>query len=275
MIAGRGGLGAAHSGPAAAVEVESARDDTFAQLAQGDLKSMALTSDGYLIPSYARAQVGDTRNELVWDALREKSGSVLAATGHHGRLVRRIDAKTTKTLATLPEPELTALAPLPDGSVLVAAAPTGRIYRLSADDKLSTFTQLKARFIWRLVPDADGSVWAVTGTEGRLFHLRDEGGKAKVEEVAKFKSANLLDLWIDRDGRLGQRGDIYVAGQNPGWLYRYSPSTRKIEVAFNSQAEEIRRLLPLKEGLALALNTERSPSSRRSASPCAWAAGRA
>lgn len=248
--------------PAGAVEVESARDDTYAQLAQGELKSMALTSDGYLVPSYAREQVGDTRNELVWDALREKGGTVLAATGHHGKLVRLADGKSSKTLASLPEPELTALAPLRDGSVLVAAAPTGRIYRLGADDKLSTFTQLKAKFVWRLVPDDDGSVWAVTGTEGRLFHLRDEGGKAKVEEVAKFKSANLLDMWIDRNGLLGQRGDIYVGGQNPGWLYRYRPSTRHAEVAFNAQAEEIRRLLPLKEGLALALNTERSPSSQ-------------
>lgn len=254
------GLTASLAAPALAVEVEAARDDSYQQLVQGELRSMALTSDGFLVPSYDRRPAGDTRNEIVWDALREPSGAVLAATGHHGKLVRLVDAKTTKTVASLPEPELTALTRLHDGSVLVAAAPTGRIYRLSADDKLTTYTQLKAKFIWRLVPDSDGSVWAVTGAEGRLFRIRDNDGSAQVQEVAKFKSANLLDLWIDRDGLLGVKGDVYVAGQNPGWLYRYRPSTGKTEVAYNAQAEEIRRLLPLRDGLALALNTERSPS---------------
>ena len=246
---------------AQAVEVEAVRDDTYAQLIQGELKSMALTSDGFLMPSYGRHSLGDTRNEIVWDALREKNGSVLCATGHHGKLVRLSNEKTTKTLGTMREPELTALVRLKDGSVLIAAAPTGRIYRLDTKDKLTTYTQLNAKFVWRMVPDEDGSIWAVTGTDGRLFRLRDVNGKASVEEVCKFKSANLLDLWVDREGLLGVPGDVYVAGQNPGWLYRWRPATKKIEVVYNAQAEEIRRLLPTSDGLALALNTERSPSS--------------
>jgi hypothetical protein len=180
---------------ARAVEVEAVRDDTYPQLVQGELKSMALTSDGFLLPSYGRSLVGDTRNEIVWDALREKSGSILCATGHHGKLVRLTDGKSTQVLASLPEPEITALARLGDGPVVAAAAPSGRIYKLGADDKLTTWTQLKAKFVWRLVPDIDGSVWAVTGTEGRLFRLRSADGKPQVEEVAKFKSTNLLDLW--------------------------------------------------------------------------------
>lgn len=262
MLAALVGLVAAWAAPARAVEVESIRDDSYQQLSQGDLKSMALSSDGFLVPSYGRRLVGDTHNEIVWDVLREKSGAVLCATGHHGKLVRLTDEKSSTTLGTFREPELTALAPLGDGAVLIAAAPTGRIYKLDAHDKLTTFTQLSAKFVWRMIPDADGSVWVVTGTEGRLFKLREEGGKARVEEVCKFKSANLLDLWVDRAGLLGEAGDVYVAGQNPGWLYRWRPSNRTVEVAYNAQAEEIRRLLPTAEGLALALNTERSPSSQ-------------
>lgn len=246
-----------------AVETEAFHDDVYSQLSLGELKSMALTSDGYLLPTYARRTAGNTKAEIVWDALREKNGSILCATGHHGKLIRLLDEHATKTLASLPEPELTAMVRLKDGSTLIAAAPTGRIYRLASDDKLTTFAQIKASFVWRMVADPDGSAWAVTGTEGRLFHLRQgKGGKGQADEVFKFKSANLLDLWIDQEGRVGEPGDIFVAGQNPGWLYRYRPSKKKAEVVYNASAEEIRALLPFEGGLALALNTERAPTSQ-------------
>jgi hypothetical protein len=245
------------------VDTEAIRDNNYNDLAQGELKSMALSSDGYLLPTYARREIGNSGAEVVWDALREKRGSILCATGHHGKLVRLKDGQTSQTLGSLPEPELTAMLRLKDDSVLIAAAPTGRIYRLASDDKLTTFAQVKAGFIWRMVQDREGAVWVATGTEGRLFRLHEKGkGPAQVEEIFKFKSANLLDLWIDEQGLLGEPGDIFVAGQNPGWLYRFRPSGKKVEVAYNASAEEIRALLPVEEGLALALNTERSPSSQ-------------
>ena len=257
------GLLASLTPPAHAVDTEAVRDNNYTDLVQGELKSMALTSDGYLLPTYARREAVNSGAEVVWDALREKRGGILCATGHHGKLVRLKDGKTSQTLGSLPEPELTAMLRLKDDSVLIAAAPTGRIYRLASDDKLTTFAQVKAGFIWRMVQDHEGAIWVATGSEGRLFRLREQGkGPAQVEEIFKFKSANLLDLWIDEQGLLGEPGDIFVAGQNPGWLYRFRLAGKKVEVAYNASAEEIRALLPVEEGLALALNTERSPSSQ-------------
>lgn len=247
---------------APAVQTSSVREDDAASFAQGELKSVALTSDGYLSPSYARRERGPTGAEIVWDAVEEKSGSILCATGHSGRLMRVIDTKTSRTIARFPEPELTAMLRLKDGSVLIAAAPTGRIYRLAAKDTLTTFTRLKANFVWRMSQDADGNVWAATGSEGRLFRINPNRPKPEIEEVHKFASDNLLDLWLDKDGIMGKAGFLYVAGQNPGLLYRIDPARpdQKPEVVFDSQAEEIRALLPMKDGLALALNTERAPT---------------
>ncbi len=248
---------------ALAVQTQSVREDRAAGFAQGELKSVALTSDGYLLPGYARRERGPAGAEIVWDAVEEPSGSILCATGHSGRLVRVIDTQTSKTIARLPEPELTAMLRLGDGSVLIAAAPSGRIYRLAEKDTLTTFTQLDATFIWRMSQDAGGNIWVATGSDGRLFRIKPNHAKPDVREVHKFSSDNLLDLWLDKDGTLGKPGFLYVAGQNPGLLYRLDPDhpDRKPEVVFDSQAEEIRALLPMKDGLALALNTERAPTA--------------
>ncbi len=247
--------------PAAAVQTSSVRDDDAAAFDQGELTSVALTSDGYLVPSYERRQVGPSGSEIIWDMVEEESGAVLCATGHSGRLVRVIDENTSQTVATLDQPQLTSLLRLGDGSTLIGAAPGATIYRLGVDDQLTTWTQLDAAFIWRMALDAQGNVWAATGSDGRLFRLREEEGAVQSTLVHDSDSANLLDLWIDRTGLIGRAGLLYVAGQDPGLLYRVDPARpEQVEVVFNSEAEEIRALLPTADGLVLALNTERAPT---------------
>jgi len=253
------GCVAAHSA-ARAANSKAVRDDSYASLGRGELQSVALRSDGTLMPTYERKLIGEAGVEIIWDTLREGKDSVLAATGHEGRLVRIVDEKTSVTLAKLSEPELTAMVKMADGSVLVAGAPSGRIYRLDADDQLTTYTQLDASFVWRMVRGEKDDVWIATGTEGKLFRLRPGGAEPQVDEIFDFESANLLDLWLDREGKMGPEGALYVAGQDPGWLYRFVLKGEKVEVVYNARAEEVRALEPYGDGLAMALNTERAPT---------------
>ena len=245
------------------VTTQAVREDDYEVLSKGRLESVALSSDGFLMPAHERRTIGDARAEIVWDVLAEPGGSVLCATGHDGRLMRVVDPQTSHTVLDAEEPELTALTRLPDDSVLVAAAPTGRIYRVAADDSVTTFAQLEATFVWRLVTTENGAVLAATGTEGRLFRMvQGERDQVRVETLYTFKSRNLLDLWIDQDGRMGPKGDIFLAGQNPGWLYRCRPGGDPPEVVYDAGLEEIRALAPMAKGLALAMNTERAPSAK-------------
>ena len=153
--------------PLAAVESRVMRDDDFATLAQGELQSVALTSDGYLLPTYDRRPVGDTGAEIVWDAVATPDG-VLCATGHQGRLVLLDDDGSTRAVATLSDPELTALLRLSDGAVIAAGAPSGRLYRVGADDVVTTWTRLDASFVWKLAQGPDGSVWVALGVGDKL-----------------------------------------------------------------------------------------------------------
>ena len=185
------GCVAAHSA-ARAANSKAVRDDSYASLGRGELQSVALRSDGTLMPTYERKPIGEAGVEIIWDTLREGKDSVLAATGHEGRLVRIVDEKTSVTLAKLSEPELTAMVKMADGSVLVAGAPSGRIYRLDADDQLTTYTQLDASFVWRMVRGEKDDVWIATGTEGKLFRLRPGGAEPQVDEIFDFESVTFF-----------------------------------------------------------------------------------
>jgi len=246
-----------------AAPTESLKDDQFQTLQQGELENAAITSDGFITPSYVRESVGDTGAEIVWASL-DLGGSrgILCATGHEGKLVRLVKGSDAVVVADLPEPELTALLKLNDGAVLVAASPSGTIYELGDDDKLTTLTTIESKFIWDMEQDAKGNIWVATGDGGKLYKVSREKSAAKAESVFDSDSKNLLDIWVDRDGFMGPKGSLYLAGQNPGWLYQFDPSDAKGRVVFNAESDEIRAIQPVKDGLALALNSERAPTAQ-------------
>lgn len=243
-----------------AATTDVVRHDSFSDLQDGEMEGVAISSNGYLYPSYGRTEIGDTGAEIVWAAIPGAKDTVLAATGHDGKLVRLGGKDSPQVVADLEEPELTAMTALADGSVLVAAAPSGRIYKLATDDKVTTYTQLEAKFVWNMATDEKGNVWAATGTEGKLFKISPNGDKPKVETAIDLASQNIIDLWIDNEGLMGEKGAIYIAGQNPAWLYRYKDGDKKATVVYNAGSDEIRDIHPLKDGLAIASNTERAPS---------------
>lgn len=244
---------------ALAVSTKSIRDGSYDLFSQGELEGMALSSEGYLLPTYAHETLGNADAPIVWDALRESDTTLLAATGHEGRLMRLIDATTSETVLKVDDPELTALIRVQDG-VLAAGAPSGNLYKVTTDDAATTYATLEASFVWRLLAAPDGRIWAATGPEGKLFRFDPRESEPEIEEVADLPSANLLDLYFDEQGVLGERGMLYVGGQDPGWLYRINPEGGDVEVVYNSGAEEIRAIEAFDFGLALALNTERAPS---------------
>ena len=255
-------LGAAQQRRSEAATTRVVRDDSFETLQQGELDGVAISSDGFLYPSYARRTVGDTETEIVWTVLQVGKNEVLCATGHDGKLIR-IDADGDATvIAELPDPELTAMVALEDGSILVGGAPSGRIYRVGEDDEVTTFTQIEAKFIWDLEVDDEGTIWAATGTEGKLYRITQRRGEVQAEVAIDFPSRNIIDLWIDREGLMGEKGLIYIAGEDPGWVYSYKDGDENPTVVYDAAKNEIRALVPTEEGLILAINSDRAPSAQ-------------
>lgn len=243
-----------------AKRTEVVRDDDFKAFQQGELEGVAISSDGFLFPTHGRKLAGDTGAEIVWAAVDQGEKGILCATGHGGKLIRILPSGEIKDLGAASETQLTAMLAMPDGTVLIAAAPTGQIYRFTTEDTIEPYVKLDAKFVWKLARDTEGTVWAATGTEGRLFKIVTEGGEARVEGSVKLPSTNLLDLWVDQEGLMGKRGELYVAGERPGYLYRYTGEGTEVEVVYDAQSDEVRAIEPTAEGLIIATNTERSPT---------------
>lgn len=250
-----------HAGVAAwATRTEVVKDDDFGSLQQGELDGVAISSDGFLYPTHARETVGDTGTAMVWAVVDQGGKGVLCATGHDGKLIR-IDRKgEIHELGSAAETELTAMLELPDGSVLIAGAPGAQIYRFTTDDTIEKYVKLDAKFVWNLARDARGDVWAVTGTEGKLFRIVTKKGKVRVEDTIKLPSTNLIDIWIDDEGLMGEKGHLYIAGERPGYLYRYTGKGDDVEVLYDAKSDEVRDIEPTADGLAIATNTERAPT---------------
>lgn len=246
--------------PVHAASTHSVRDDDFRTLQEGEFESVALSSDGFLTPSYARSELGDTGAEIVWKTLELPGGRVVAATGHSGKLIRFGADGKPETVADVEDPEITAVAAMKDGSIVFGTAPSGRIHRLDANDKLTTVTTVAGRFIWDLEVDDSGVVWAATGGEGKLYKIAPAEAGVKVDLAADFPSRNLVDVWIDRDGLMGPKGHVFVGGQDPGWLYRFDPLSGKGGPVHNADVDEVRALCPSPEGLILGVNTDRAPT---------------
>jgi hypothetical protein len=251
---------AAMSPGAGAVSTQAVRDESFKTLQQGEFEGVALSSDGFLYPAYARRSLADTGAEIVWSVLEQGDRGVLCATGHGGKLFRIDGGGSVHEIASVDETELTAMVALPDGSVLVAAAPGAQIYRLTPEDELQPYVKLDAKFVWSMTRDDSGNVFAATGTDGRLFRILTRRGEVEVQETLKLPSTNLIDLWIDADGLMGHRGALFIAGERPGYLYRYVGRPDETEVLYDAQSDEIRAIAATPEGMVIATNTERAPT---------------
>lgn len=249
-----------YSAAAHATRTEVVKDDDFKALQQGELEGVAISSDGFLYPTHARKTLADTGTEMVWAVVDQGGKGVLCATGHGGKLIR-IDRKgEVHELGAAVETELTAMLELPDKTVLIAGAPGGQIYRLTTDDTIEPYIKLDAKFVWSMARDSRGHIWAVTGTEGKLFKIVTKRGKVQVEETIKLPSTNLIDVWVDDEGLMGERGFVYIAGERPGYLYRYPGEGETAEVLYDAKSDEVRDIEPSTEGLIIATNTERSPT---------------
>jgi len=236
------------------------RDDTFETLRGGELENAALSSDGFIYPSYKRESLGDSGTEIIWAAIDQGKRGIVCATGHEGKLVRINRKGEAEVIATVDDSQLTAIAELGDGELLVAGAPSGTLYLLNDDDELTTATTVDAKFVWALEDAGKDELWVATGAGGKLFKVSQKRDVFSAELAHEFPSKNLLDLWLDADGQAGEAGMLYVAGQDPAWLYRYDPKKDEYEVAYASEADEIRAIQWTEEGIAVATNTERAPS---------------
>ncbi|MBC8106917.1 MAG: hypothetical protein H7Z14_10035 [Anaerolineae bacterium] len=178
----------------------------------------------------------DARVSAVYALAETPDGSIYAATGPQGALLR-VNGEKIETVAELGDNvNLFALAVDPQGRLLIGTGgEKGQIYRFekTGEKPTSIFTSDDAQYIWSIVATADGNLYAATGPNGKLFEIHADGSNKVLFETDEN---NLLSM--TSDGK-----DLLYVGSDPnGHIYRVNRKTGESFVVYDAAETEISTL---------------------------------
>jgi len=241
-------LAAAH---AAAVGTRRFVLDDTSELKGGDLKGVALDSDGHVRAGFSLGAVPATQVTSVWSALPMPDGSLLLGTGNEGKLLKLQGGNVT-VLAETKALVVTSLAQAFGGAVVAGTLPDGKVMKWEKG-KLSDLATLKgAEHVWSVAYDAKAkAVYAATGPEGKLFRI-SQTGDAQVYFDAPEQ--HLMSVAVAPDGT------VYTGASDKAKLYKVTAPGRA-SVLFDFGRTEVRAIAVNQKGEVFAIANDIKSSS--------------
>jgi hypothetical protein len=252
----------ATSTDAAAVGTRTFVLDTLEKLSGGDLKGVAVSSDGAVRAGFTLGSASIPEASATFSGLALADGSYLVGTSPHGKVYRLAgDAATlfaeTGTLA------VTSMVQAKGGVVYAATIPDGKIFRI-AQSKADLFVTLPdTSHVWALALDAAGTgLFAATGPDGKVFRVEPNGTSS-----VYFRSTETHLVSIAR----AENGDLLAGSSGKGQLFRITGPGRATVMA-DLPGEEVKAVASAK-GFVWAIANEygeppeppkRSPAAGRS-----------
>jgi sugar lactone lactonase YvrE len=194
--------------PALAEHTRFWRTTNYADFERGTAESVALWSDGKLVPAAKFGHFSDPNLAYLW-ALRTDSKGRLYASGGSNARVFRFD-KQGKATTVFQSSELTAQAMVFDAhdDLYVGTSPDGKVYKVTPDGKSSVFFDPKTKYIWSLAIDRHGVLYVGTGDKGEIYAVTPDGKSAL---FYKSDERHIRALALD------DKGDL-IAGTDPSGL---------------------------------------------------------
>jgi hypothetical protein len=241
-------LGAAH---AAAVGTRRFVLDDTSEFKGGDLKGVALDSDGHVRAGLSLGAVPATQATSVWSALPMPDGSLLLGTGNEGKLLK-VAGGTVSVLAETKALVITSLAQAFGGAVVAGTLPDGKVMKWEKG-KLSDLATLKgAEHVWSVAYDAKAKVvYAGTGPEGKLFRIT-QTGDAQVYFDAPEQ--HLMSVAVAPDGT------VYAGASDKAKLYKITAPGRA-SVLYDFARTEVRAIAVNQKGEVFAIANDIKSSS--------------
>lgn len=222
--------------------------DSLDRLSGGDLKGVAIASDGTVRAglTLGSAPLGADA-QATFAALPLRDGSVLVGTSPQGKIMRVV-GDAAQTYADTGALAVTALAELRDGTVVAATIPDGKLVKVT-QGKVSPFATLpETSYVWALAVDKSGTgVYAAAGgPEGKIFHV-GAGGQAQV--YFKSDEAHLVSVAV------GKNDEVYAGSSGKGLLYKIKGPGRA-EVLYDFPGEEVKAIAVGVDGSVFAIANE-------------------
>ena len=183
----------------------------LAEFLKGDAKGVSISSEGTISPAPAMATLLSSNERLAWSVATDSKGNIYVGTGGLGKLFAIDSKKISRTLATLPEANVTALAIGPKDELYAATSPDGKVYRVQSDGTFSIHFEPREKYIWALAMLPDGSLVVATGDGGRIYKVTSQGVSRESALLLDSPEANITTLAV------GSEGTLY-AGTDPSGL---------------------------------------------------------
>ena len=184
--------------------------DSLEKLSGGDLKGVAVSSDGVVRAGFTLGEVPLTDATAAWTAVTLADQSVLV--GVTGGKVFRVAGGVAALYADTGTQAVTALALGPAGAVFAGTIPDAKIFKL-AQGKADLFATLPdAHHVWALVTDrSKTALFAATGPEGRIYRVGLDGTASVYLHTDEPSIVSLA---------VADNGDLFAGSSNKGLLYR-------------------------------------------------------
>jgi hypothetical protein len=185
--------------------------DKEADFKGGDLKGVAVDSDGSVRAGLDLGTLPIAAATSIWAALPQKDGSVLLGTGNEGKLLK-VQAGAVSVVAETKALAVTSLVNAWGGSVAVGTLPDGKVMKLERG-KLSDLATLKgAEHVFALAFDAkNNALYAATGPEGKLFRITAQGN---AQVYFDAEEQHLMSVAVGPDG------SVYAGASDKAKLYK-------------------------------------------------------
>lgn len=185
--------------------------DTLDKLSGGDLKGVAVSSDGAVRAGFTLGSAPIPGASASFSALALADGSTLIGTSPHGK-VHRLVGDALSEFADTGALAVTSMVQAKNGTVYAATIPDGKIFKLQKG-KAELFTTLpETSHVWALVLDRAGAgLFAATGPEGKVFRVEPSGASSV---YYRSTEGHLVSL------AMADNGDLLAGSSGKGNLYR-------------------------------------------------------
>ncbi len=234
--------------PAHAVGTRTFNLDSLDELSGGDLKGVAVSSDGVVRAGFTLGNAPLPESTAVFSALALADGSgVLLGTSPGGKVFKVVGDQVT-LFADTGELAVTSMVQAPNGVVYAATIPSGKIFKISQGKADLHATLKDVEHVWALALDkAKTSLFAATGPDGKLFRVAADGSASVYFDSDE---PHLISLAVD-----DASGDVLVGSSGKAILHRVTGPGRASAI-FDFPGDEVKAIAIAKGGVVFAISNE-------------------
>lgn len=206
--------------------------DSLEKMSGGDLKGVAVSSDGTVRAGFTLGTAPIPDATSVFAALTLADGSTLIGTSPNGK-VYRANGDAIALFADTGALAVTALVQAKNGTIYASTMPEGKIFKIT-QGKAEVFATLPdASHVWSIVVDKNGTgLFAGTGPEGKVFHVEANGSSSVYFQSTETHLVSLA---------LADSGDLYAGSSGKGQLYKITGPGRATVIG-DMPGEEVKAI---------------------------------